>query len=49
MASSLKGTGYFITEDFSKEALTITKENLEKVNKLRDKSKYAVLFYDKVI
>ena len=26
MASSLKGTGYFINEDFLKEALTITKE-----------------------
>ena len=49
MASFLKGTGYFINEDFSKEVLTITEENLEKVNKLRDKGKYAVLFYEKVI
>ena len=49
MTSSLKGKGYFKNEDFSKEALTITKENLEKVNKFRDKGKYAVFFYDKVI
>ena len=48
MASTLKGTGYFINEDFSKETLTIKTENLKKVNELTDKGKYAVLCYDKV-
>ena len=49
MASTLKGTGYFKNQDFTKEILIKRKENLKKLNEMRDKGKYAVLFYKKVV
>ena len=48
-ANQLKGTGYYINEDFSKETLEIRKENWKKVKQLRGNGKYAVLVYDKVV
>ena len=48
-ANQLKGTGYYINEDFSKETLEIRKENWKKVKQLRENGKYAVLVYDKVV
>ena len=42
-ANQLKGTGYYINEDFSKETLEIRKENWKKVKQLRENGKYAVL------
>ena len=49
MASTLKGTGYFKNQDFTKEILIKRKENLKKLNEMRDEGKYAVLFYKKVV
>ena len=48
-ANQLKGTGYYINEDFSKETLEMRKENWKKVKQLRENGKYAVLVYDKVV
>ena len=48
-ANQLKGTGYYINEDFSKETLEIRKENWKKVKQLRENGKYAALVYDKVV
>ena len=48
-ANQLKGTGYYINEDFSKETLETRKENWKKVKKLRESGKYAVLVYNKVV
>ena len=48
-ANQLKGTGYYINEDFAKETLEIRKENWKKVKQLRENGKYAVLVYDKVV
>ena len=43
-----KDTGYYINEDFSKEAVEIRKESWKKVKELRKNDKYAILIYDKV-
>ena len=48
-ANQLKGTGYYISEAFSKETLEIRKENWKKVKQLRENGKYAVLVYDKAV
>ena len=44
-ATKLKDTGYYISEDFSKETIEIRKESWKKVKKLRKNGKYAILVY----
>ena len=44
----LKGTGYYINEDFSKETVENRKENWKKFKEFRKNGKYAILVYDKV-
>ena len=45
----LKDTGFYVKDDYSKEAISIHKELWEAVKNLRKKGKYAVLKYDKIV
>ena len=45
-ARNQKPKGIWIYEDFSKEAVKITKELWGKVRELRSQNKYAILVYD---
>ena len=48
-AKKLKRSGIFINEDFSKETTAIRKTLWNEVLELRQKGKYAILQYDKII
>ena len=47
-AKKLKGTGYYINEDFSYETTMIRKELWEEVKQLRLKGIYSILKYDRI-
>lgn len=46
--STLKDTGIYINEDYSKETMVIRQELWKKVLELRKEGKYAILQYDKI-
>ena len=48
-ARKLKGTGVYINEDFSRETVIIRQKLWEEVKALREKGKYAVLQYDRIV
>lgn len=46
---NLKGTGYYVNEDFSDETMDIRRNLYKEMKKQRDLGKYSVVVYDKLI
>ena len=48
-ASRLKGSGIYISEDFSSQTMQIRKSLWPKVKELREQGKYAIIKYDRIV